>query len=512
MGEHLKITFNSSVEQMRELNSSFDYGVLKVAYTGANRNGSFISKESFEKSIDTIYNCPIVCNYNRELDQIGSHDVEVVMKDGSPTIVNITQPVGVIPESAKYWWAEYEDDSGVHEYLCVETLIWKRQEAYAKIKENGITDESMEIKVIDGHMDNGIFVIDSFEFLAFCLLESAEPCYESASLQVFSNEEFAKAHAKMMEEFKTSFKQVNTSIEDDIHPQTNSKGGEEQLEQKIELLAKFGYTAENIDIDIESMSIEDLEAELNERKNAANQFALTGEQFREGLWEALEAEKIETCWGTMSRYMYYDYNADVNEVYCYDAEDWKLYGFTYSMNGDNIVVDFATKKRKKFLIADFDEGDLDLTYEHMFKSVADVSASHKETELTSQFASVKAELEDKYNAASDTIKELNTEIDSLRQFQQTKLKEERDAAEDAVFSMFGDLNGVEAFESLRNDCAELTIEELTEKCYALRGRTMPVQTFSNEKNKAPRLPIERQDGKDDDDEYGGIFKRFPPKH
>ena len=186
----MKITYSSSVEKLCEVNSSFDAGVLKVAYVGKNRNGSSISKEEFERSIRTIYNCPIVCNYNRERDEIGSHDVEIVMKDGSARIVNITQPVGVIPESAKYWWECFEDDSGVHEYLCIEALIWKRQEAYEKIKDNVITDESMEIRVKSGHMEDGIYVIESFEFLAFCLLEAAEPCYESASLAMFGMDTF----------------------------------------------------------------------------------------------------------------------------------------------------------------------------------------------------------------------------------------------------------------------------------------------------------------------------------
>ena len=99
----LKLTYSSSVEQLCTVNSSFDAGVLKVAYVGKNRNGSSISKEAFERSIHTIYNCPIVCNYDREGDAIGSHDMEVVQKNGEVRLVNLTQPVGVIPESANYW-------------------------------------------------------------------------------------------------------------------------------------------------------------------------------------------------------------------------------------------------------------------------------------------------------------------------------------------------------------------------------------------------------------------------
>ena len=144
----MRIVFSSGISNLVEKNSSFDSGVLRVAYTGKNRNNSFISKETYERCIQSIYNCPIVCNYDRETDTIGSHDIELVSTDdGGMKIVNITQPVGVIPESAKYWWEEIEDNSGVHEYLCVDALIWKRQEAYRKIKDDGITDESMEISI-----------------------------------------------------------------------------------------------------------------------------------------------------------------------------------------------------------------------------------------------------------------------------------------------------------------------------------------------------------------------------
>lgn len=515
----MKITYSSSVERLCEVNGSFDSGVLKVAYVGKNRNGSSISKDAFERSMSTIYNCPIVCNYSRERDEIGSHDVEVVMKDGVAQLVNITQPVGVIPESANYWWESIEDNSGIHEYLCIEALIWKRQEAYSKIKENGITDESMEIRVKSGHMEDDVYVIESFEFLAFCLLEAAEPCYESASLEMFQVDDFRKRYADMMEEFKLSFQKVNTSIEDDIHPQ-NLKGGEVLLEQKMELLAKFGLTVEQLDFDIDSMDITELEAKLTEitssdgntsgtgKSGAA--FALSGEQFREGLMEALSKETTETVWGEMSRYMYCDYDSDVSEVYCYDMEDWNLYGFPYSMNGDHVVVDFACKKRKKFSIVDFDEGDSTFSYKHLFETIAQASASHKESELSAQFEATKAELEEKYNAASETMNNMNTELTELRQYKQQKLSDERAADEDAVFSMFEDLNGIEAFEALRTDCSELSISEIEDKCYAIRGRNTTQKFAANAKSKGIRIPA--GSGHTGDEPYGGLFIEFPPTH
>ena len=209
----MRIVFSSAISDWTERNSSFDSGVLRVAYTGRNRNNSFISKETFERCIQSIYNCPIVCRYDRDSDEIGAHDMELVEDaDGSLKIVNITQPVGVIPESAKYWWEEIEDDSGLHEYLCVEALIWKRQEAYQKIKDDGITSESMEISIKEGEMVDGVYVIKRFEFTAFCLLGTAEPCFESASLETFSYDGFKEKLADMMQDLKETFSMASGKL------------------------------------------------------------------------------------------------------------------------------------------------------------------------------------------------------------------------------------------------------------------------------------------------------------
>ena len=90
MGQRdMSIVFSSRIDSFKECNSSFDSGILRVCYTGKNRNNSFISKDTFEQCMPSIYNCPIVCRYDRETDTIGSHDVELVSDDdGGMHIVN----------------------------------------------------------------------------------------------------------------------------------------------------------------------------------------------------------------------------------------------------------------------------------------------------------------------------------------------------------------------------------------------------------------------------------------
>ena len=155
--KNMSIVYSSAITDIVSCHDSFDKGILRVCYTGQSRNNTYISKDTFERSMSTIYNVPVVCRYDRENDEIGSHDVEVVYSDdGGASIVNLTHPVGVVPESAKPFWENFtEEDGSVHEYLCVDVVLWKRQEAYRKIKENGITAESMEISISDGGMKDG---------------------------------------------------------------------------------------------------------------------------------------------------------------------------------------------------------------------------------------------------------------------------------------------------------------------------------------------------------------------
>jgi hypothetical protein len=171
--EKLQITYDAALSQLTSVNSSFDSGVLRIAHAGENRKGTAISREAFEKALPTIFNCPLVCRYDREADEIGAHDVDIV--DGD--FVNVTHPIGVVPESARVWWAPSGERLDEKEYLCVEVLLWKRQEAYHKLKANGVTAESMEITVREGKREGAFFHILDFEFTAFCLLGTAAPCF-----------------------------------------------------------------------------------------------------------------------------------------------------------------------------------------------------------------------------------------------------------------------------------------------------------------------------------------------
>ena len=501
---NMSIVFSSGLNNLTEYNSSFDKGILRVAYTGKNKNNSFISKSTFESCIQSIYNCPIVCRYDRETDEIGAHDIDVVRKDdGAIDLVNITHPVGVIPESGNYYWEEIEEDDGViHEYLCVDALLWKRQEAYKKIKEDGITEESMEISIKNGSMKDGVYVIEDFEFTAFCLLGTARPCFESASLLVFSQDEFKAQLNEMMHEFKESIFSMQDSQGVDINFESNLEGSKSKLDEKIiSMMTSYGLTEDMLDFSPEDFS----EAELREKfeaisaKDKSKVGAKTDEDFalarqhREELIESLSAEKVDTYYGETSRYWYEDHDDQAMEVYCYDCEEWRLYGFKFSNDGDRVVIDFDSKKRKRFSIVDFDEGD----QTSAFAAIAS-EASKKYAENDAQWAA-------KYQKASETISSANDELSILRKYKADVDQSINDQALEELFAQFEDIAGVEAFENLKGDCDQYSIDEIEEKCYAIRGRTQAGK-FSLQTPKIPKLPIEKSSA--DTEPYGGIFAEY----
>lgn len=508
MGEKCVMQFSSTIQDIREINSSFDCASMRICYSGKNRNKSSMQETVIEAAIPSIYNCPVVCNYNVKTDEIGGHDVDFVKDGNKLKMINLTHPLGVVPESASVRWEDVTDGNVIHHYLVTDIILWKRSPAYEKVKKDGITDQSMEISVNKSHYADGYLEIDDFTFTAFCLLGNVEPCFESASIQMFGQAKFGTELSEMLEDFRNNYFKAQLPYGIDIKTKNFLEGGSGQLDHKLEILSKFGLTIEQLDFNINDFTPEELEAKLSECGNESR-YSLSAEQMRDEIICALESNKIDTEWGSMSQYWYVDYDSELHEVYCTSTEDWNLYGFPYSMNGDNVVIDYENKKRKKVSFVDFDDGDTEFSCRHAFESAIRMSVESKENALTAEFKKTKAMLEEKFTVAEHAKEQLNIQLTELREYKAQKIAIERSDDEDAVFSMFEDLNGIEAFEQLKADCSAFSIEDIVEKCYAIRGRNAP-QKFSVSKKTSPRLPIEKRGSFASDEPYGGLFIEFPP--
>lgn len=575
MQKKMWLEYPCSINDIVERNKSFDSCTLRVMYTGKNRNRTSISKEAVEKAIPTLYNCPIVCNYDVEEDKIGGHDVEFVKTKNGIKMVNLTDAVGVIPEGAEYRWETIDDNGTEHEYLVVDGILWKRSSAYEKLKKDGISGQSMEITVNSGKSVDGIFEIYSFDFTAFCVLgEDVEPCFESADIETFSLDVYKTRFAHMMDDLKQEYA-ISAAAKAESGKEFSSKGGE-GLVNLTEMMAKYGLTDTDITFETEGMTEEELEArfaEIRDRKYAEgdgngepgagegqsegngagaegngqesgaaevgagsgdangggteipdddppaggeegsgesgeeggeaqtdpnsdeeddasgapakqkNSFALMAGQLADELYRALAAETFhDDFWDEdCRRYWYIDHDAEAQRVYAQDWKDDVICAFNYSMNGDAVVVDFASYKRQKIQFVDFDEGET---------TMAMFGKAHEAMQ----------------EVFSRKLEKATAGMSELQKFHDETVAAQRKAQLDEVFAAFADMNGNESFEELKANCGEMSVDEVTEKCYAIRGRSVKVN-FSVNQPTSVRLPVERK-LPEKNDPYNGVFAKY----
>ena len=499
LDKRMKIEYSSVLQNMVDVNPSFDSGQLRIAYTGTNRNKSFISKDAFEAAIPTMFGCPIVANYIREENEIGSHDGEIVEDtDGDVKYVNITEPVGFVPPNAKWWWEDVEDDGVIHQYLNTEVILWKRQEAYQKIKDNGITKQSMEIYVDKGVMCDDYYRIDDFTFTAFCLLGTAEPCFESASLYVFDYDNMRSQMNEMFEEFKREF--AISPIEKE----------ENQFDMKLKkLLDKYNKKIEDIDFEYETLNDEELEAKFAEvfddaaSGDAGADISSAGgdgnsnsngdtdgddvsttsitpkknkdyglaSQLRNSLNEALSVEKVDYDGYQFTRYWMIDYDESTSEVYFEDCNDgWKLFGAPYIVDGDTVSIDFDNKKRKKYTIVDFIEGETTFSFGAQIEATVGIA-------------------QEKYN-------ELLNKYDAI------VLKDKEEQASILLDKFAEDLGDMPEYNELVENSVQYSLKDLEDKLYALVGRKQ--KKFEQERN-GLAAPIINDGDKPVAKPYGNYF-------
>jgi hypothetical protein len=200
--DRMKFEAKIDVKSFEVLNSEFTKAKCYVLYTGANRNGSSISKEAVEAALPSIYNVPViaemVCKDNGEKD-FGTHGGRIIIDSSGIKYEQTTIPYGVVPESANPRW-EMVDDK---EYLVCEIILWSgRYEELDVFLADGVRPQSMEINPLDFEEKDNLFDIKSFEFSALTILGSdVEPCFEDAKIETFECDAFKRQYEEMVNKF-----------------------------------------------------------------------------------------------------------------------------------------------------------------------------------------------------------------------------------------------------------------------------------------------------------------------
>lgn len=491
-----------------------------LMHTGENLNGSYFDKSVVEAAIPSLANTPILAyiedNSEGEKD-FSDHRMVLVKEDGQFKIKYIGQAIGLIPETNN---AQFEmrlcDDGVEREFLTVEGLVWQKWDDPIDIfNRDVIKAQSMELHSdYEGEWkDDKLFHFTKFKFFGACALgKDVLPAMKNATIETqFSYDKVFEEIQEKMEQFKKyNFESSSPKEDDNI---TSQEGGFQVDLQ--ELLAKYSLTLEDLqakDINHEHFSIEELESKIIEvfkSDETQTDFALTLNQLRDEIRAELRTKKVTDEWGySYSQYWFVD--ADDAKVYAEDSSDnYRLVAFNYSVNGDKVAIDFDSKHRVKITYVPF-EGDAEPTFEIASKERLEFEVEKKKAEVEKQFANQQhSELQTEFNALKEQFAVLESEAKELREFKQNKLAEERQTAEEELFTQFSTQLTEEEIKPIKENAAQFTLEEIETQLYALVGKKTAKFSVKPKTKETVKINIDLSDESQVNEKpYGHVIAKY----
>ena len=409
----------------------------RIFYTGANRNGTYITKEFAERLVTTLPYVPVKGIYDTMKDDFTDHGRE--RYEG--------RIYGIVPENPNFAWEEHLDIDGVERvYACADILLFTglyKQEAFDIIGKS----QSMELYVdsIEGEWQfiegKKYFVFTEGRFLGLQALgEDYEPCFEGASFYTLIN----------------SVKTLMDDLEGTDIFQKQNLGGEKHMNFKLSDNQKYNM----------------LWTLLNPRFNEENEYIMDYAlcdvydeyavvfKFESGSYErayytkndetdSLSIDKLETC-----------YIVDVNE------EEKHALDILHAMNNntyeklDEVVTGLQTEVEN-------------------FNSKIEENNSVIAT-LQQDKEKLEGELEEvnsNYTTALATIETLNSEKDSLNEFKLAAELKEKETVIDKYVTLLDE----EQLKNFRDNIDSFTKEQLDKELAFVLVQTKST-IFTNDDN------------------------------
>lgn len=473
---------------------------IDVMHTGANLNKTSFTKDVINKAVPTIANMPILGYVVNELDDedkdFKGHEHELRITDTDVKYLYAGQAYGVIPESCNPRWVIKDDGTGTErEYLRVDGLIWTKFGDPVDIFTRDVTkNHSVELTdmIYEAKRDDGITPVSSFKFDGCCILSTTDPKIQPAMTGScvtanFSVDDITSQIRERLYEYQSlqqnySAKNENPSDEEkgDIPPMNENEKNPAVTENAVaegavENSEVETTTAENAATETESeaVSTENAASEKSAEnvttetpaENAApveegepaasSEFTLTANQLRDEVYNALLEIQVPSRWDPecmIPKYWLTDIQG--NEVIVTDSGTYQLMGIPYSMNGDNVVLEYENIKRKKVIYEDWDNGDVMPGLITMFSALTDKLV----------------ELSDSFTKATNEVSEIKPKLEAYQQAEAEAVAAAEKAKRDELFSIMDEKLGANAEYTALKENTEITYAELETKCYALVGR------------------------------------------
>lgn len=512
---------------------------IDVMHTGANLNKTSFTKDTINKAVPTIRNTPILGYVVDELDEedkdFKGHEHELRITDKDVKYVYAGQAYGVIPESCNPRWIVKDDGTGIErEYLRVDGLIWtKFSDPVDIFTRDGTKNHSVELTdMACGPADkNGNVPVGSFKFDGCCILSTTDPSIKPAMTGScvtanFSVEDITAQIRDRLYEYQAI--QQNYTAQND-NPSDEEKGdttpmNENEKNPAMTENAVAEGAVENPEIETPAAenTATKTESEAAPAENAApeegaenattevpaentapaeedesaasSEFTLSANQLRDEIYNALLKVQVPSRWDPDCMIPKY-WLTDIldSEVIVTDSGTYQLMGIPYSMNGDNVVLDYANIKRKKVTYEDWDEGDVMPGLITMFSTLTDKLV----------------ELSDSFTKASTEVSEIKPKLEAYQKAEEEAAAAADKAKRDELFSIMDEKLGANAEYVALKENTEIPYVDLETKCYALVGRQSAEFSYVPNKNnkKTVRFGVGgTQNGSDV--AYGGLIEHY----
>lgn len=517
---------------------------IDVMHTGANLNKTSFTKDAINKAVPTICNTPILGYVVDELDEedkdFKGHEHELRITDKDVKYVYAGQAYGVIPESCNPRWIVKDDGTGIErEYLRVDGLIWtKFSDPVDIFTRDGTKNHSVELTdMACGPADkNGNVPVGSFKFDGCCILSTTDPSIKPAMTGScvtanFSVEDITAQIRDRLYEYQAI--QQNYTAQND-NPSDEEKGDTTPMNEneiKTPGVEENQVPAENTVAPTEPAGNEATPPNENtvtepaaapaeenaapttepepapaepagtentaptENEPAAGaEFTLSANQLRDEIYNALLKVQVPSRWDSDCMIPKY-WLTDIldSEVIVTDSGTYQLMGIPYSMNGDNVVLDYANIKRKKVTYEDWDEGDVMPGLITMFSTLTDKLV----------------ELSDSFTKAANEVSEIKPKLEAYQKAEEEAVVAAEKAKRDELFSVMDEKLGADAEYIALKENKEISYSDLETKCYALVGRKSAEFSYVPNKNNKGTVRFGvggTQNGSDV--AYGGLIEHY----
>lgn len=519
---------------------------IDVMHTGANLNKTSFTKDAINKAVPTIRNTPILGYVVDELDEedkdFKGHEHELRITDKDVKYVYAGQAYGVIPESCNPRWIVKDDGTGIErEYLRVDGLIWtKFSDPVDIFTRDGTKNHSVELTdMACGPADkNGNVPVGSFKFDGCCILSTTDPSIKPAMTGScvtanFSVEDITAQIRDRLYEYQAI--QQNYTAQND-NPSDEEKGDTTPMNEneKNSVATAENTAAENHETATPPAenTVQEPETQTTEKSvpaegedktpaaentvankdegeaaptentaptaegepAASSEFTLTANQLRDEVYNALLEIQVPSRWDhecMIPKYWLTDIQD--NEVIVTDSGTYQLMGIPYSMNGDNVVLEYKNIKRKKVVYEDWDNGDVMPGLITMFSTLTDKLV----------------ELSDSYTKAANEVSEIKPKLEAYQQAEADAKAAEMEAKRNALFATFDEKLGADAEYIALKENKEISYSDLETKCYALVGRKSAEFSYVPNKNNKGTVRFGvggTQNGSDV--AYGGLIEHY----